>query len=117
MANQYNTRQIKALSPEDFKNVKKKSQSESFIITFFNKSDNNSFLLESVLNKIAGRYKHRIPFYRCTVSTPEVAQTFYSSVKKLPSTVLVRKGKAWETFYGVLPQHKIEGKINLLVDQ
>ncbi|HKK74008.1 MAG TPA: hypothetical protein VJ953_02950 [Saprospiraceae bacterium] len=117
MANQYNTKQIKAISLEELKNVKKEFRDKAFLVTFFRRTDNNSFLLESVLNKIAKKYQHNIPFFRCTVPTPEMAQSHFPSVERLPTTVLVRKGRARETFFGVLPQHKIEEKLNVILDQ
>lgn len=116
MANQYNTKQIKAISPEELKSVKKELKNKAFLITFFRRTDNNSFLLESVLNKIANKYQNSIPFFRCTIPSPEMAQSHFPGVKRLPTTVLVRKGRARETFFGVLPQHKIEEKLNVILD-
>lgn len=117
MANQYNTDQIKAIRPEELRRIKKEFKNQSYLITFFRRTDNNSFLLESVLNKIARKYQNRIAFFRCTVKSAELAQMYFPSIDRLPSTVLIRKGNTRETFYGVLPQHKIEEKLTLILEQ
>lgn len=117
MANQYNTKQIKTLSLQEIEDSKEALKNKSFLITFFRQTDNNSFLLESVLNKIAEKYQDKIPFFRCAVSSPEAAEVHFPGVERLPSTILVKAGEIYESFYGVLPQHKIEEKLNVLLDQ
>jgi thioredoxin-like negative regulator of GroEL len=117
MANQYNTDQIKAIRPEGLRKIKKEFKNQPFLITFFRGSDNNSFLLESVLNKVARKYQDQIAFFRCTVKSAELAQLYFPDIDRLPSTVLVHNGRTRETFFGVLPQHKIEEKLKLVLEQ
>lgn len=115
MVNLYNKSYMKAIDFKDLEELVGKSKEKPLLITFFRNTDNNSFLLESILNKVANEYKKKVSFFQCTVRSAETVQDLFPTIKKLPTSVLVAEGTEKDTFYGLLPKHKIEAKIEAVL--
>ncbi len=102
---------LKLIKPENLTNVKNLSTKKLTVLTCYQTSGNNFFLLELILKSAAKKFSNQINFFFCPVKQAEQLSPLEIAVDKFPVTLILKDEQVKDYFGGILPKHKIIDKI------